>query len=105
MLRSKAHVEAICFDYRESRPFGLDFAHDKESLRQEHRIQALIRVLWGSRGVIQLVYGTEQQLAFWKACCKNLDSKGNIPVDSGHYIPKEQPDIVFDNTLSFFALS
>ncbi|CAO1616496.1 unnamed protein product [Parajaminaea phylloscopi] len=102
-LATRSHVEATCCDYRESAPSGLDYAHDQESRSRGQRIEAPVRVLWGNRGIIELVYGRDRQLGFWQSCCRDLDVEGSRAVDSGHYIPEELPDVVVEDALSFFS--
>lgn len=88
-LSSFAHVEATCEDYRQASPLGLDWVHDKESRKKGEKIKVPVRVLWGAKGVVEMMYGRQKQLSFWRACCDQLDEEGSKAVPSGHYIPEE----------------
>ncbi|CAO1638295.1 unnamed protein product [Sympodiomycopsis kandeliae] len=107
-LSDPLNVEATCEDYRASNPIdGIDIiVHDIESSEKGIKINCPIRVLWGSKGVIQAVYGKDQALAFWRKACQqdNLLDRKSRAVQSGHYIPEENPTQVVQDLIDFFSL-
>jgi len=54
-------------------------------------------VLWGTRGVIQMLY---EPLALWRAQCSRRVQGRALPC--GHFIPEERPDDVAEEIAAFF---
>jgi haloacetate dehalogenase len=89
-----AAIHAMCEDYRAAA--SIDLQHDRED--ENRRIECLLRVLWGERGVVHRLFAP---LADWQAVSKLPVSGGTTP--TGHYIAEEAPDLLATDTLEYFA--
>jgi haloacetate dehalogenase len=89
-----AAIHAMCEDYRAAA--SIDLQHDRED--ENRRIECLLRVLWGERGVVHRLFAP---LADWQAKSKLPVSGGTTP--TGHYIAEEAPDLLATDTLEYFA--
>jgi haloacetate dehalogenase len=89
-------IHAVCEDYRASA--GIDLDHDRASREAGEKIACDLLVLWGRRGVVHALF---DPMALWRAqCAAGLD--GEV-MDSGHYIPEEQPEATAARLLDFFT--
>jgi haloacetate dehalogenase len=88
-------IHATCEDYRAAAT--IDLVHDKADRDAGRKITCPLRVLWGSRGVIEKCYDA---LAEWRRVATDVSGK-SLP--SGHYLPEEVPDLVADEFESFFG--
>ena len=89
-------IHAACEDYRASA--GIDLEHDRASRDGGEKIACNLHLLWGRRGIIELLF---QPLALWRAQCAG-EVTGQA-LESGHFIPEEQPGAMADTVLAFFA--
>jgi haloacetate dehalogenase len=88
-------IHGACEDYRASA--GIDLEHDRTSRQRNEKVMCDMLVLWGTRGVIQLLY---EPLALWRAqCARRVQGRA---LECGHFIPEERPDDVADEFLAFF---
>lgn len=88
-LSSPLHVQATCEDYRCSSMGGSDWLADEASAAQGQKVKARVRVLWGTRGVIEKLYGREGVMRMWSVKCSDLDQEGSKALEGGHYLPEE----------------
>lgn len=106
-LSSRLNAQATCEDYRASNPVdGIDVTvHDEQSRRDGLKIKCPLRVLWGSRGVIESLYGKSEVMRLWGQWCEKgaVDSHSRA-LECGHYVPEEKPRAVVDDLVDFFAL-
>jgi haloacetate dehalogenase len=77
-------LHGACEDYRASA--GIDLEHDRASRRGGQRVRCPVRVLWGSRGVIQALF---DPLALWQAQCEQ-PVQGQA-MAAGHFLAEELP--------------
>jgi len=78
-------IHTACEDYRASA--GIDLDHDRLSREHGQKIACDTLVLWGTRGIVELLY---DPLALWQAQCAGELSGQAMP--AGHFIPEELPD-------------
>lgn len=95
VLEDPAAVHSMCEDYRASANVDLDEA--RKDIAEGRKIKCSLRVLWGKKGVIEKCFDA---LAEWRSVCEGEVNGG--PVDSGHYIPEENPNVVVENIKEFF---
>ena len=89
-------IHGACEDYRAS--FGIDLEHDRASRAASQQIACDTLVLWGERGVVNLLF---DPLALWRAQCASNVSGERMP--AGHYIPEELPDETAAQLAAFFS--
>jgi haloacetate dehalogenase len=89
-------IHAACEDYRAAA--GIDLEHDRTSREDGEKIQCDTLVLWGTRGIVELLY---QPLALWQAQCVRPVQGHAMP--AGHFIPEELPDALAGELAAFFA--
>jgi haloacetate dehalogenase len=78
-------IHGACEDYRASA--GIDLEHDHASREAGQKIECDMLVLWGRRGVVELLF---DPLRLWRAQCSgNVDG---IRLPAGHFIPEELPE-------------
>lgn len=95
-LSDEKAVHGMCEDYRAAASIDLDEA--KKDEKEGRKVKCDIRVLWGKKGVIEVMFDALKE---WKAVCA-----GNVSgesVDSGHYVAEEQPELVIMHAKEFFA--
>jgi haloacetate dehalogenase len=92
-LHDPAVVHAICEDYRAGASW--DRRLDEEDRAAGRRITPPLQVLWGARGALAAWYDT---LAVWQDWA---DEVTGAAVDSGHFIPEEQPAATLAALLAF----
>ncbi|MFL6663266.1 MAG: alpha/beta fold hydrolase [Rhizobacter sp.] len=89
-------IHAACEDYRASA--GIDLEHDRASREAGQKIACDTLVLWGTRGIVELLY---EPLALWQAQCAGVVRGHAMP--AGHFIPEELPDELAGELTAFFA--
>lgn len=88
-------AHAICEDYRASA--GIDLAHDREDRSAGRRLQVPLHVLWAEFGAVGRCF---DPLALWRAAAEKVSGRA---LPCGHYLAEEQPDLVAQDALNFFA--
>jgi len=89
-------IHAICEDYRASA--SIDLEHDRESRAQGKKIACATLVLWGSKGVVNLLF---KPLDLWQAQCAASVTGEAMP--AGHFIPEELPTETAVSLKGFFS--
>ncbi len=84
---------AMAEDYRAAAT--IDLEHDRSDVAAGKKIDTPIHVLWGAKGVVQQCFDV---LALWR---ERVNHVSGMAVDSGHYIPEENPAIVLSEALAF----
>ncbi|SPJ70998.1 related to haloacetate dehalogenase H-1 [Fusarium torulosum] len=95
-LEDPATVHAMCNDYRAGATLDLDEA--REDLKNGRKIRSPLLVLWGKHGVIEKCFDAVQE---WKDVTEDGVSVEGRSVESGHYIPEQNPDEVVSAILQF----
>ncbi|MFM2421751.1 MAG: hypothetical protein RL291_281 [Pseudomonadota bacterium] len=96
MFADPARLSATCDDYRAGA--GIDVEHDAEDLAKGRKIRCPVRLLWGARGNLS---DQKDPLALWaKWVSGPLSGK---PIDSGHFIPEENPIALLPEIRMFLA--
>lgn len=90
------HVHAMCEDYRAGRT--TDLAHDEADRAAGRKITCPLLALWGTTG-LPANAGIDP-LACWRDWASDLRG---FAVDSGHYLPEENPEATARALLEFFA--
>jgi haloacetate dehalogenase len=85
---------AMAEDYRAAAT--IDLEHDRVDVATGRKLDTPIHVLWGAKGVVQQCFDV---LALWRDRATNVTG---MPVESGHYIPEENPAVVLQEALAFF---
>lgn len=93
MMRQPDRVHATCEDYRASE--GVDLILAKSDREAGARIRCPVQVLWGSNGFLA---GFDNPLGMWEPWCTSL--VGGM-IESGHFIPEENPAALLESTLPF----
>ncbi len=83
---------AISEDYRASN--SIDLIHDEEN--RSKKIQTPLLVLWGANGVVGNIWNV---LEGWREHASDVRGFG-VP-DCGHFVPAEQPKIVYEALIEF----
>lgn len=97
-ISKPASLVAMCEDYRASAPVGApDLELDRADRKAGRKVECPTRVLWGGKGVIELMYGGGLEL--WKNCCEEVEGR---KLDCGHYVPEEAPSEVLEEVKAFF---
>ena len=89
-------ISGMCEDYRAAA--SIDLEHDRASRAAGQQVQCPMLVLWGSKGNIGKWYDA---LAIWRQYC--AAEVVGWPVDSGHYIAEERPEVVLERFRDFFG--
>jgi len=89
-------IHAMCEDYRAGGT--TDLAHDEADRSAGRKISVPLLALWGSTG-LPANAGIDP-LACWRDWAKDLRG---CAIDSGHYLPEENPDATAQALLEFFA--
>lgn len=82
-FRNPARLHAMCEDYRAGA--AVDYDHDAVDRQAGKRIAAPLLVLWGSGGVAP---AARSPLETWRGWADDVRGEA---VDSGHYLPEENP--------------
>lgn len=77
-------VHAACEDYRASA--GIDLEHDRESRKNQQRIECPLQLMWGEQGVVHRLFDAP---ALWQAQARQTVTQQLMP--AGHFIPEELP--------------
>ncbi|MEM6670944.1 MAG: alpha/beta hydrolase [Pseudomonadota bacterium] len=93
--RDPATLRAMCDDYRAGA--GVDAEHDEADEAAGRKITAPLQVLWGAKGIAQKSQGP---LAVWRRWAETVS---DLPMNSGHFIPEEQPEETAKALASFFT--
>ncbi|MGY3076549.1 haloacetate dehalogenase [Bradyrhizobium sp. LM6.10] len=94
-FRDPARVHAMCEDYRAGAYFDYDL--DKADFDAGNKITIPMLALWGNAGVAQ---AAATPLDIWKQWATNVVG---MPVDSGHFLTEENPDVTAKALREFFA--
>ncbi|HWB52017.1 MAG TPA: alpha/beta hydrolase [Stellaceae bacterium] len=86
-------IRATCDEYRAGA--SIDLSHDRADLAQKVKVPLL--VLWGTQSGQGSGYDV---LGVWRDHAEDVRGHG---IDSGHFIPEEQPDAVCAALRAFFA--
>lgn len=94
----RAHADparraAHCNDYRAGAT--VDLEADRLSRANDQTISASLMVLWGARGNLAKLH---DPLSMWRRWCPAAEGGA---IDSGHYIPEENPDALLPVVLPF----
>ena len=93
-FRNPATIHAICEDYRAG--IGCDCDFDSADRSANRKIRAPLLVMWGAKGR----QPGNQVIDIWRGWAEDVRGCG---VDSGHFIPEENPAVVIDQFIGFFA--
>lgn len=91
-----ATIHGICEDYRAAA--SIDLEHDRADQAAGQRIECPVRVLWGGRGVVNLLFTPIED---WQSRARQTVTGRVTP--TGHYIPEEAPDLLVEEMRAFFA--
>ncbi len=91
-----SRIHAMCEDYRAGAT--TDLSHDEADHAAGKRIGCPVLALWGSTG-LPANAGVDV-LACWRDWATDLRG---FAIDSGHYLPEENPDATARALLEFFA--
>jgi haloacetate dehalogenase len=86
-------IHATCEDYRAGE--STDLAYDEVDHGQKNKIAVPMLVLWGTKGIPD----ASGPLGIWREWAKQVSGK---PIDSGHFLPEENPDATSAALLEFF---
>lgn len=89
-------IHAMCEDYRAGRT--TDLAHDEADRAAGNKIGCPVLALWGTTG-LPANAGIDA-LSAWRDWAADLRG---FAIDSGHYLPEENPDATAQALLDFFA--
>lgn len=92
-------IHTTCEDYRAGVFF--DRVYDEEELEKGRKIQVPLLAVWGKKGLFAEVMEEgkkEGPLQVWQKYCANVQGKG---MDSGHFIPEEDPEALASEILQF----
>jgi haloacetate dehalogenase len=89
-----AHIHAHCEDYRAGA--GTDLANDEADRAAGNTIVCPMLALWGSAGFPSQTSGP---LDIWRKWAPFAEGKA---IDSGHFLPEENPDATAAALLEFF---
>lgn len=93
--RSPSVIHAMCEDYRAGA--GYDRLLDEADKKAGRKIGCPVQVLWGAKGALAAWYDT---LAIWREWADDVRGQA---VDSGHFIPEEQPEETLKLLRGFFT--
>jgi haloacetate dehalogenase len=85
---------AMAEDYRAAAT--IDLEHDRADVAFGKKIDTPTHVLWGAKGVVAQCFAV---LDLWR---ERVNHVSGMAVDSGHYIPEENPAVVLQEALAFF---
>jgi haloacetate dehalogenase len=83
-----------CEDYRASATIDLD--HDRADIAQGVMIKPELRVLWAKHGIIEKLF---DPLPLWGKIASTVSGRS---IDSGHYLPEENPEEILKDMRDFF---
>ena len=88
-------IHACCEDYRAG--WGADLANDEADRSAGTKISCPLLALWGSAGIPSETSGP---LKIWREWAVNV---GGAAIDSGHFLPEENPQATAAALLEFFT--
>lgn len=88
-------IHAACEDYRAAA--SIDLEHDAADAQR--RISCPLHLIWGKDGIVGRMF---DPLADWAAKCSGPVTGSAF--SSGHFIPEQQPDELFDEMMQFFSI-
>jgi haloacetate dehalogenase len=94
-FRDPSRLHAMCEDYRAGA--GVDFEIDKADHDAGNKITIPMLALWGYAGVAR---AAATPLDTWKKWATNVSGS---PVDSGHFLTEENPDVTARMLKEFFT--
>jgi haloacetate dehalogenase len=94
-FRDPDTVHAICEQYRAAAT--LDFQHDNADRTGTKRISCPVLALWSGAGPLAAWY---DPLDIWRGWA---DTVTGGPIDAGHFLPEEAPEVVTQRLRAFFA--
>jgi haloacetate dehalogenase len=98
-LRDPSHVHAICEEYRAAAT--IDRAHDQADQAAGRRIRCPLLVLWSAQGALGTWYADAGgPIALWRAWAEDVQGQ---PLDAGHFLPEEAPELTVEALHRFFA--
>jgi haloacetate dehalogenase len=98
-LRDRAHVHAICEEYRAAAT--LDRRHDEADRTNGRRIACPVLALWSSPGALDEWYASAGgPLALWRDWSDDVQGR---PLNAGHFFPEEIPDETADALSRFLS--
>jgi haloacetate dehalogenase len=87
-------IRATCEDYRAGAT--IDLAADQEDRDDGRRIESPTLVVWGSHGIPS----ESGPLDAWRDWCRDVQGH---PVDSGHFLPEENPEATLAALVPFLT--
>ncbi|MGW0614761.1 alpha/beta fold hydrolase [Streptomyces sp. NPDC002788] len=96
-IHDPATVHAMCEDYRAG--LGIDREHDDADRQVGRRIDCPLQVLWATHDDMADLYG--DVLGVWRDWAGDRLDGG--PIDSGHHMAEEAPDVLATALLGFLA--
>ena len=90
-----ATIHASCEDYRASA--SIDLVHDGGDVDEGRKVECPLLALWGKRGVMEGIYDVE---AVWQEYADNVRGK---PLDTGHFLAEERPEVTAQELKAFLA--
>jgi haloacetate dehalogenase len=93
-FRDPARIHAMCEDYRAGA--YVDYELDKADFEAGNKITVPMLALWGNAGIAQ---AAATPLEIWKQWATHVEG---MPVDSGHFLTEENPDVTAKALRAFF---
>lgn len=87
-------IHGIAEDYRASA--GIDREYDKEDVALHKKITVPLLIMWGNNGVVGKLWDVK---AGWEQYSDRMKAIGVN--QCGHFVPEEQPDIVYNEMVKF----
>ena len=94
-FRDPSRLHAMCEDYRAGA--YADFDIDKADRDAGKKITIPLLAIWGDAGIAS---AAATPLESWRAWATNVSG---APVDSGHFLPEENPDVTAKALSDFFS--
>src|SRR3569623_3010047 len=94
-FRDPARLHAMCEVYRAGATFDYDI--DKSDFEAGKKITIPMLALWGNAGIAQ---AAATPLDTWKQWATKVEGR---PVESGHFLTEENPDVTAKALREFFA--
>lgn len=93
-----ATVEAMCNDYRAAA--SIDLVHDRADRTAGRRITCPVHALWAAKGTVGRCF---EPLTAWREVTDESVTVTGRPLDCGHYIAEEVPDVLLAEMSTFFG--
>jgi haloacetate dehalogenase len=91
--RNPETIHAMCEDYRAGATYDCDA---DEADRGRRTIACPVLALWGSKGSLEKWYDVP---GIWRDWANDVQGRA---IESGHYLPEENPDATYDALSAFF---